>query len=57
MEVDEVKIAKGILETDLNKLLKEFTQKTSLAINNIEVTSICEKGIIIKYQIKIKLDV
>ena len=57
MEVDEVKIAKGILETDLNKLLKYFTQKTSLAINNIEVTSISEKGIIIKYQVKVKLDV
>jgi len=57
MEVDEVKIAKGILETDLNKLLKDFTQKTSLAINNIEVTSISEKGIIIKYQVKVKLDV
>jgi len=57
MEVDEVKIAKGILETDLNKLLKEFTQKTSLAVQDIEINSISEKGIIIKYQIKIKLDV
>lgn len=57
MEVDEVKIVKKILEADLNKLLKDFTQKTLLAINEIEVTSICEKGLVIEYQIKVKLDV
>lgn len=57
MDVDEVKAAKRILETDLNRLLKVFTQKTGLAVDKIELARFCEGDSVKNYETKVTLDV